>query len=86
MTPRCAHGRCAECPVPGIARHRVLAAARARDRVGNLFGGAHEVRNRYRADGSQLTSSASEHPAMTIAALAIRQAGHIARPMRRREL
>ena len=40
----------------------------------------------YYADGSQFTTSGAENPTLTIVALAIRQADHIAGRMMRREL
>jgi len=56
------------------------------DGVCNKYGQAHDVGNLFIADGSQFVSSATENPTLTIVALAIRQADHIARRMVRREL
>ena len=51
---------------------------RPEDGVVNGFGQAHEVENLFVSDGSQFTTGAAENPTLTIVALAIRQAGHIA--------
>ncbi|WP_417808332.1 GMC family oxidoreductase [Thioclava sp.] len=49
-----------------------------RDGVVNKHGQAHDVPNLFISDGSQFTTSAAENPTLTIVALAIRQADHIA--------
>ncbi len=46
----------------------------------------HEMPNLFVSDGSVFTSSAAPNPTLTIVALAIRQAEHIAGAMARREL
>ena len=50
----------------------------ARDGVVNKWGRTHDIPNLYVSDGSQFTTGAAENPTLTIVALAIRQAGHIA--------
>jgi choline dehydrogenase-like flavoprotein len=57
-----------------------------RDGVTNRWGRAHDVENLFVSDGSVFTSSAAANPTLTIVALAIRQAEHIAGLMSRREL
>jgi len=54
--------------------------------VVNRWGQTHEVKNLFVSDGSQFTSSAAENPTLTIVALAIRQAQHIAELMTRKEV
>ncbi len=49
--------------------------------VVNGFGQAHDIANLFVSDGSQFTSSGACNPTLTIVALAIRQAEHIAREM-----
>jgi choline dehydrogenase-like flavoprotein len=61
-------------------------SAKARDGVVNQWGQAHDVKNLFVSDGSQFTSSAASNPTLTIVALAIRQAEHIAGEMRRKAL
>lgn len=56
------------------------------DGVVNKWGQAHEVKNLFVSDGSQFTTSAAENPTLTIVALAIRQADHIAGLMARNEV
>ncbi len=53
----------------------------ARDGVVNRWGQTHDVENLFVSDGSQFTTGAAENPTLTIVALAIRQADHIAREM-----
>lgn len=53
----------------------------ARDGVVNRWGQTHDVANLFVSDGSQFTTGAAENPTLTIVALAIRQADHIAREM-----
>ena len=54
--------------------------------VVNAWGRCHEIQNLFISDGSQFTSSTCENPTLTIVALAIRQAEHIAGEMSRRQL
>jgi len=61
-------------------------SAHPRDGVCNKHGQTHDVGNLFIADGSQFANSTTENPTLTIVALAIRQADHIARRMTRREL
>lgn len=56
------------------------------DGVTNRWGQVHEIQNLFISDGSVFTSGAAANPTLTIVALAIRQADHIADRMRRREL
>ena len=52
-----------------------------RDGVVNKWGQTHDVKNLFISDGSQFTTGAAENPTLTIVALAIRQADHIAAEM-----
>ena len=54
---------------------------KAADGVVNKHGQSHDIANLFVSDGSQFTTGASENPTLTIVALAIRQADHIAREM-----
>ena len=54
--------------------------------VVDRWGRSHEIPNLFVSDGSQFTSALAGNPTLTIVALAIRQAGHIARQMGRGEL
>lgn len=54
---------------------------RPEDGVVNSWGQAHDVANLFVSDGSQFTTGATENPTLTIVALAIRQADHIAREL-----
>ena len=54
--------------------------------VVDRFGRTHDVENLYVSDGSQFTTGAAENPTLTIVALAIRQADHIAGEMGKRAL
>jgi len=56
---------------------------RARDGVVNKWGRTHDIANLYISDGSQFTSSSAANPTLTIVALAIRQAEHIAAELKR---
>lgn len=56
------------------------------DGVTNRWGQAHEIRNLFISDGSVFSSSGAPNPTLTIVALAIRQAEHIADRMSRGEL
>jgi len=51
------------------------------DGVVNKWGQTHDISNLFISDGSQFTTGAAENPTLTIVALAIRQADHIAREM-----
>ena len=59
---------------------------KARDGVVNKWGQAHDIANLFISDGSQFTTGAAENPTLTIVALALRQADHIAGRMKRGEL
>lgn len=50
----------------------------AADGVCNKHGQTHDIANLFISDGSQFTTGAAENPTLTIVALAIRQADHIA--------
>jgi choline dehydrogenase-like flavoprotein len=56
------------------------------DGVTNRWGQTHDVKNLFVSDGSVFSTSAAANPTLTIVALAIRQADHIADRMTRREL
>lgn len=56
-------------------------SARPQDGVVNKWGQTHDIANLFVSDGSQFTTGAAENPTLTIVALAIRQADHIAREM-----
>ena len=56
------------------------------DGVVNLWGQSHDINNLFISDGSQFVTSTCENPTLTIVALAIRQAEHIAAQMGRKEL
>ena len=70
------------CHNMGVARM----SADPDDGVTNRWGQAHEIPNLFVTDGSLFSSSAAGNPTLTIVALAIRQADHIAERMTRREL
>lgn len=53
-------------------------SAKPEDGVCDGFGRTHDVPNLFISDGSQFTTSAAENPTLTIVALAIRQADHMA--------
>jgi choline dehydrogenase-like flavoprotein len=53
----------------------------ARDGVVNKWGQTHDIPNLFISDGSQFTTGAAENPTLTIVALAIRQADHIAKEL-----
>ena len=61
-------------------------SARPEDGVVDGWGRGHEVANLFVSDGSQFASSMGGNPTLTIVALAIRQADHIAETMARGEL
>ena len=58
----------------------------ARDGVVNKWGQTHDIDNLFVSDGSVFTTGAAENPTLTIVALAIRQADHIAGEMSRGNL
>ncbi|MBX2868916.1 MAG: GMC family oxidoreductase [Acidiferrobacterales bacterium] len=58
----------------------------AADGVVNKWGQAHDMSNLFVSDGSQFTTGASENPTLTIVALALRQADHIASEMAAKNL
>ena len=70
------------CHNMGVARM----SADPEDGVTNRWGQSHDVPNLFVSDGSVFASSAAANPTLTIVALAIRQADHIAGRMRRKEL
>jgi len=53
----------------------------AQEGVVNRWGQSHDIANLFVSDGSQFTTGAAENPTLTIVALAIRQADHIADEM-----
>ncbi|SHK89669.1 Choline dehydrogenase [Roseovarius marisflavi] len=57
-----------------------------RDGVVNRNGRTHDIENLFISDGSQFTTGAAENPTLTIVALAIRQADHIAGELSRGNL
>lgn len=57
-----------------------------RDGVVNKHGQTHDIANLFISDGSQFTTGAAENPTLTIVALAIRQADHIAGEMNKGNL
>jgi choline dehydrogenase-like flavoprotein len=57
-----------------------------RDGVVNRWGQTHDIANLFVSDGSQFTTGAAENPTLTIVALAIRQADHIAGEMGRNNI
>ncbi|WP_414833079.1 GMC family oxidoreductase [Afifella sp. YEN Y35] len=59
---------------------------KARDGVVNRYGQTHDIDNLFVSDGSQFTTGAAENPTLTIVALALRQADHIAGRMGRGEI
>ncbi len=61
-------------------------SANARDGVVNEWGRTHDIENLFISDGSQFTTGAAENPTLTIVALAIRQAEHIAGELSRGNL
>lgn len=61
-------------------------SASARDGVVNRNGQTHDIANLFVSDGSQFTTGGTENPTLTIVALALRQADHIAGRMGRGEL
>jgi choline dehydrogenase-like flavoprotein len=75
--------------IPFSATHCMGTArmsARPEDGVTDRFGRTHDHANLFIADGSLMASSGAENPTLTIVALAIRQAEHIAGLVARGEL
>jgi len=70
------------CHNMGVARM----SHRPADGVTNRWGRLHDMPNLFVSDGSLFPGSAAPNPTLTIVALAIRQAEHIAGAMARREL
>jgi choline dehydrogenase-like flavoprotein len=62
------------CHNMGVARM----SAQPEDGVTNRWGQVHDIENLFVSDGSVLPTSAAGNPTLTIVALALRQAGHIA--------
>ena len=56
------------------------------DGVTNRWGQAHDIENLFVSDGSTFSTSAAANPTLTIVALAIRQADHIAERMAQKSL
>ena len=61
-------------------------SAKARDGVVNKWGQTHDIKNLFISDGSQFTTGAAENPTLTIVALAMRQADHIASELSKKNL
>lgn len=76
------HEAVAACHNMGVARM----SADPQDGVTNRWGQAHDVPNLFISDGSVFSTSGAANPTLTIVALAIRQADHIAERMGRGEL
>ena len=66
----------------GVARM----SADPKDGVTNRWGQVHDMENLFVSDGSTFSTSAAANPTLTIVALAIRQADHIAERMKTRSL
>src|SRR6266851_5627775 len=66
--------------------NRITLDPKAKDGVVNKFGQTHDIKNIFISDGSQFTTGAACNPTLTIVALAIRQADHIASAMQRKEI
>ena len=58
----------------------------AADGVVNRWGQTHDISNLFVSDGSVFTTGAAENPTLTIVALALRQADHIASEMSKKNL
>ena len=59
---------------------------KAQDGVVNKWGQTHDVSNLFVSDGSVFTTGAAENPTLTIVALALRQADHIASELSKQNL
>ena len=70
------------CHNMGVARMSV----NPRDGVTNRWGQAHDIENLFVSDGSTFSTSGAANPTLTIVALAIRQADHIAERMAQKSL
>jgi choline dehydrogenase-like flavoprotein len=70
------------CHNMGVARM----SADPKDGVTNRWGQAHDVPNLFVSDGSVFSTSGASNPTLTIVALAIRQADHIAERMNQKSL
>ena len=57
-----------------------------KDGVTNRWGQAHDIENLFVSDGSTFSTSGAANPTLTIVALAIRQADHIAERMAQKSL
>ncbi|HET7151949.1 MAG TPA: GMC family oxidoreductase, partial [Candidatus Acidoferrum sp.] len=57
-----------------------------RDGVTNAWGQTHDIKNLFVSDGSVLTTPGAANPTLTIVALALRQAAHIASEMKVRNI
>lgn len=68
-------------PTPPYPSAHNLGTNRMSDGVVNRWGQSHDIANLFVSDGSQFTTGAAENPTLTIVALAMRQADHIAREM-----
>jgi choline dehydrogenase-like flavoprotein len=75
-------GNVSGCHNMGVARM----SANPDDGVTNRWGQVHDIPNLFVSDGSLLPTSGAANPTLTIVALAIRQADHIAERMSRKEL
>ena len=71
------HGNVSSCHNMGVARM----SANPEDGVTNKWGQSHDIPNLFISDGSVFSSSGAANPTLTIVALAIRQADHIAQRM-----
>jgi len=71
-------GNVSSCHNMGVARM----SANAEDGVTNKWGQTHDIPNLFISDGSVFSSSGAANPTLTIVALAIRQAEHIAERLR----
>jgi choline dehydrogenase-like flavoprotein len=79
---RASEGIFPSCHNMGVARM----SENPEDGVTNRWGQIHDIPNLFISDGSIFASSAAANPTLTIVALAIRQADHIAERMRQGEL
>jgi choline dehydrogenase-like flavoprotein len=75
-------------PTPPATHNTCTArmSANPRDGVTNAWGQTHDIKNLFISDGSVLTTPGSANPTLTIVALALRQAGYLARQMKARNL
>ena len=69
-------------PIPRRTISAPIVASQKAGTAGvNKWGQTHDIANLFVSDGSQFTTGAAENPTLTIVALAIRQADHIAKEM-----